>query len=221
MEKILGVIKHPAMISILVLIIGVIAIVLLIRSIPEENIPSAERVERSWGKQDSKVVVEGYADLECPACKAFWQTIEKDIKAKYGDRIKFVFQHYPLSGHPKAIPAAQAAEAAGAQGKFFEYVDYLYEVQSTSEVQKWDTAKFVEYARIVGISDIDKFEKELKEKYYKKAINEYVDLGNDRNIQGTPTIFVNGKNLGSPSFETLDKEIQLQLDATSTGTASN
>ena len=213
-------IKHPATITVLALLAGLLAIIGVIRLIPEEKVESAERVERYWGNPDSKVVVEYYGDLECPACRSFWFNTESPLKSEYSDKIKFQFKHFPLPIHARADNAAEAAEAAGAQGKFFEYIELLYNKQSQTEVQKWNTATFVEYAKEVRVPDIDRFQRELESRYYRKAVEEWKKEGQDRNVEATPTIFVNGKKVDNPTYANIVAEINSALGITPTPTTT-
>jgi protein-disulfide isomerase len=199
--------KHPAVITLIALLISIVAILGITQTIPENNTSQAAREERFWGNPEASVVIEYYGDLECPACKTFWFDTEKRLKETYSDKIKFIFKHLPLPIHARADNAAEAAEAAGAQGKFFEYVEILYSKQSSEEVQKWNVNTFVEYAKELGISDIEKFKKELENKYYRNVINEYKKEAKEKNIMATPTVYVNGKEITNPTFDNIEKAI--------------
>lgn len=215
------IIKHPITIVVSVLIVLLLAIIGLIKLVPEENRPSAPRVERYWGRSDSHVTVEYFGDFECPACKLFWSDVETPLRENYSDQIKFQYNHFPLSIHPRADKAAEAAEAAGAQGKFFEYAEILYAKQSPAEVQKWNIDTFVEYAKEVGVPDLDKFERELKERYYKKAVYESIQKARERNINATPTVFVNGKLVSNPTLANIEAAIQMELENNVRSTQKN
>ncbi|BDQ04615.1 MAG: putative disulfide bond formation protein D [Candidatus Dojkabacteria bacterium] len=220
LKNIKNYLKHPAVITLIALLASVAAIFGIIQILPENNTSQAERVERFWGNPEASVVIEYYGDLECPACKAFWFDTEKRLKETYSDKIKFIFKHLPLPIHARADDAAEAAEAAGAQGKFFEYVEILYSKQSSEEVQKWNVNTFVEYAKEVGISDIEKFKKELEDKYYRNVINEYKREAKEKNIMATPTVYVNGKQITNPTFENIEKAILESLGNTVTPSPS-
>lgn len=208
-DNLLEILKHPLFISILTLIITVLAIIGIFTLIPKEEVQNVEMKERYWGNPDAKVVIEYYSDLECPACKEFWFTVEKPLKEKYSQDIKFIYKHFPLTSiHAKADDAAEAAEAAGEQGKFFEFVDKLYEKQTPIEVRTWNLDKFIEYAKEVGVEDIDKFKQELQSKKYKNLIREYKKLGEEKGINATPTIFINGEKIDNFSLQNLENKIQ-------------
>ncbi len=207
LQNITKYLRHPAAITLIALLVSIAAILGVIQTLPEGNTSQAERVERFWGNPEASVVVEYYGDLECPACKTFWFDTEKQLKERYSDKIKFVFKHFPLPIHARADNAAEAAEAAGAQGKFFEYVEVLYSKQSSEEVQRWNINTFVEYAEKVGIDDIEKFKRELEDKYYRNVINEYKKEAEEKNITATPTVYVNGQKITNPTFDNIEKAI--------------
>lgn len=140
------------------------------------------------GNKDSKVQVVEFADIQCPACKVA-QPIIKNIVEKNQDKIYFVFYHYPLSAHRNGKLSAQAAEAAGAQGKFFEMVSELYDKQDEWAQKSNPREEFRKYAQDLGL-DMDKFNKDMEE--IKKPIEEELALGNRAGVQSTPTFFVNG-----------------------------
>jgi len=210
-EKVMNFLKHPAFISIIVLVVGISLVVGIIRAIPEEQIESAPRVDRVYGNPNSKVVLESYSDLQCPACRVYWLNSEKQLLEKYKDTVRFEFKHYPLPIHANAKLAAEASEAAGSQGKFLEFIDYVYEKQSRTESDSWSVEKFTEYARAVGVADIERFERELRNKYYRQAVEEWVDKAEERGVDSTPTIFIDGKKMNSYDFETLSNELDSAL----------
>ncbi len=219
MEKFLDIIKHPITISIIILTVGIIGIWGIISIIPKSNIEPAKKVERSWGKQDSKVVVTVYKDLQCPGCKFFWENVEPELKAKYEDKIKLVYHHYPLAIHIKADNAAQAAEAAGEQGKFFEYVTLLYKEQpDQSNLASWTDSRLIELAKQINGLDIARFEESFKSGKYKSVIDQYIKEAEAKGISSTPTVLINDKEVRGPAnsagqstiadFNTIEAEIK-------------
>src|SRR5690606_8419036 len=105
----------------------------------------------------------------------------------------FVFRQFPLSFHKNAKPAAEAALAAHAQGKFWEYHDVLFE-----NSRKLDKESLVEYAKKTGV-DGAKITAALDASTYSAAVDNDVKLGNDVAVSGTPTMFVNGKRISNPT----------------------
>jgi len=210
------IIKNPIFITLLIILAGVGGLIALLIT-PGSDVPQAPYVERFWGKSDSKVVVTEYADFLCPYCKIFHDTVEKKLKENYGDKIKFVYRHFPI--HNGADRAGEAAEAAGTQGKFWEFHDLLFDKQ-TNEGSDWDRNKFTKYAKDLGL-DSNKFNKELSDRIYKKIVADSQQDGKDKGVTGTPTVFLNDKKVetanGSwPDYETLSGAVDKALNPTVT-----
>lgn len=147
---------------------------------------------QSTGPKDAKVVVSEFADFQCPACKQYEPTLE-ELRKTYANQVLFVFKHFPLypQPHKNAMVASIASESAGNQGKFWEYHDILYEKQDEWAELNDPKAKFAEYAGTVGL-DVERFKKDLDAEYGKDAINRDKDFGTSLQINGTPTIYING-----------------------------
>ena len=163
------------------------------------------------GNLNSNVTLIEYGDFQCPACRAF-EPIMLQARVDYDKKIKIVFKHFPLkNAHPNAMAAAISAEAAGAQGKFWEYHDLLYDKQSEWAPQADPTENFISYAGLIKL-DLDKFKNDLKNKDFEKKINDQEDEGINVGVNATPTVYVNGKYLGVPgSYDALKKEIETSL----------
>lgn len=113
--------------------------------------------------------------------------IVKELRRRLGDSICFVFRNFPLNEiHPHAQHAAEAAEAAGGQDKFWQMHDHLFEHQNELE-----DGHLLEYAKIVGL-DTERFKKEISEHVYVPAINKSLKNGIKSGVEGTPTFFLNG-----------------------------
>lgn len=148
-----------------------------------------------FGKKDSKVIFIEYGDFQCPYCGDAYAKV-KSVTEDYKDKIAFVFRNYPLPTiHPNAKAAAAAAEAAGLQGKYWEMHDRLYELQSQWKSTTTDarTSQLVEYAQMIGVTDIDKFKTDMSSNNVNKKINFDLALGNKAKVTGTPTFFINGE----------------------------
>jgi cyclophilin family peptidyl-prolyl cis-trans isomerase/protein-disulfide isomerase len=169
----------------------------LIPEIPESQIPPVPAVsEEDWilGSPDAEISIIEYSDFQCPYCAVATPQLEQ-FQADNADRVNLVFRHLPLIGiHPLAMSAHQAAEAAGAQGKFFEMHDILFEEQ-----QKWaneiaSAEEFLPYALELAERlelDLEQFESD----YNSKAVMEkltlaYTDATENIGITGTPTVFI-------------------------------
>ena len=146
----------------------------------------------AFGAKDAKVTVVEFSDFECPYCsKAASATTE--IKKKYGDKVRVIFRHFPLSFHKNAHLAHQASAAAGAQGKFWEYHDKLFANQKA--LTRPDLEK---YATELGLN-MGKFKGALDAKTYAAAVDADIELGKKVFVQGTPSMFVNGDRATNPT----------------------
>jgi protein-disulfide isomerase len=138
------------------------------------------------GPAGARLTLVEYGDYQCPACGALFITI-RQFHEQLAQDIRIVFRHYPLSGlHPDAQLAAEAAEAAGAQGKFWEMHDLLFQNQHAL------TRKFLEqYAAQLAL-DTDRFRKDLKDRTFESRVREDFKRGVANGVYGTPGLFVNG-----------------------------
>jgi protein-disulfide isomerase len=138
------------------------------------------------GPPDAPVTLVEYGDYECPFCGAAY-AIVKAIQERLGDQLCFVFRNFPLTeAHPHAEDAAEAAEAAGGQGKFWPMHDMLYENQDALEPED-----LVQYARSLRL-DLPRFVKELSEHVWAERVREDFRSGVRSGVNGTPTFFING-----------------------------
>jgi hypothetical protein len=149
------------------------------------------------GNANSKVMLIEYGDYQCPGCESAY-TVIKQVTDKYRKEIGFIFRNYPLTSiHPNALAAASASEAAGLQGKYWEMHDRLYSDQSSwkdlSGAARTDY--FMSSAKSLGINGAQ-FEAALDSPEVSKKINFDIALGKKANISGTPTFYVNDKNVG-------------------------
>lgn len=169
--------------------------------------------ENDWVRGDinSKVVIVEYADFQCPACGLYHPLI-KQVEEKFGDSIAVVFRHFPLTQiHQNALIAAQATEAAGMQGKFFEMHDMIFETQSVWSDDSRAQDIFVDYAKQLGLNE-EQFLNDIKSKVVKDKIAQSYKVGTKLGVNGTPTFFMNGKKIDNPrSFEEFETLISIEL----------
>lgn len=158
-------------------------------------------------KKNAKVTIVEFGDYECPACGFYEPSIEQVLK-KYGKKVNYVFRHFPLPQHSKAETAAEAAEAAGVQGKFFEMHSLLFKNQNEWVQSDNALGLFVSYAKRLKL-DTTKFETAVKTNKFKEKINEDLSDGARINITSTPTYFLNGEKFeGAATFDNLDAKIK-------------
>lgn len=139
----------------------------------------------SRGRADAPVTIVMFTDFQCPACKATHPFLQEAMK-DYGDKIRFIVKNFPLEIHENSYIAAQAAQAANAQGKFSEYTEILYQNQ-----EKLDIVSLKKYAADLGLNS-QKFNLELTSGKYKPIVDKDLAEGRYLNITSTPTIFING-----------------------------
>lgn len=140
------------------------------------------------GTQSASVTVVMFTDFQCPACSATHPVLEEVVK-QYGARVRLVVRDFPLDMHPQARKAAEAANAANAQGKFFDYINVLYKNQAALDVPS-----LKRYASELGL-DRARFDADLDSGKYSAEVARDVAEGKSYGITGTPTIFVNGVRL--------------------------
>ncbi|MGA7870252.1 MAG: thioredoxin domain-containing protein [Candidatus Binatus sp.] len=144
------------------------------------------------GPAKAPVTLVEYGDYECPYCGEAYPIV-KALQERLGDQLRFVFRNFPLGeAHPHAEHAAEAAEGAGAQGKFWEMHDLLYENQDALEDE--DLAR---YARALHL-DVPRFVKEMTGHAQAERVREDFSSGVRSGVNGTPTFFVNGVRHDGP-----------------------
>jgi protein-disulfide isomerase len=138
------------------------------------------------GPADAAVTLVEYGDYECPYCGAAYPIL-KEIQARMGERLRFVFRNFPITtSHPHAERAAEAAEAAGAQGKFWPMHDLLYENQRRLLDQ--DLRAYGEQLEL----DLERFGRELAEHVHAERVRGEFMGGVRSGVNGTPTFYVDG-----------------------------
>src|SRR6266849_6193748 len=148
-------------------------------------VPVSERDHRQ-GPATAAVTLVQYGDYECPYTRLS-TTIVRAIQQQLGDQLRFVFRNFPLTEiHPHALHAALAAEAAAAQGKFWQMHDAIFHHQHTLE-----DSDLEQFAEAVGL-DMQQYARALAEQRALARIEEDVEGGERSGVQGTPTFFING-----------------------------
>jgi len=150
--------------------------------------------------------VVAFTDFECPSCARQHPVLDR-IVSEFGDRVRLVVRDFPLSQHANARKAAEAAEAAREQGKYWEYATVLFRNQSALS-----SDKLRQYASELGL-DRARFDASLDSgKFAEKVQRDIVD-GRKLGINGTPTLYINGKRVADNSYETLKSAIESALKA--------
>ena len=138
------------------------------------------------GSAQASVTLVEYGDFECPYCGAAYPVVD-EVRRRMGDDLRFVFRHFPLSRiHPHATKAAEAAEAAAAQGAFWPMHDLLFTHQDALEEDE-----LVSYAAMLEL-DLVRFSDELTSGVHAARVREDFFSGVRSGVAGTPTFFING-----------------------------
>jgi protein-disulfide isomerase len=163
------------------------------------------------GKKDAKVSVVEFGDYQCPACAAAAPTLSR-LRAEYKDNadVNFVFRHFPLPQHDKAIVSAEAAEAAAKQNKFWEMTDKLYETQDTWIGPSDHQAVFSSIAQGLGL-DMARFQQDLENHTFTDIINSDKSDGESLGVNSTPSIFINGEKMSGFQYDILKSKIEEKL----------
>jgi protein-disulfide isomerase len=171
---------------------------------PVVEVAAAGRPEKGGGAKAPVTIIE-FSDYQCPFCKRAEQSVDKVMEA-YGNKVRVVFRDFPLPMHSDARPAAEAANCANAQGKFWEYHQKLFANQSALGEDKLKS-----YAEAVGL-DGAKFARCMQEKPFRVAIDKDIADGAKVGVSGTPAFFINGRMLsGAQPFEKFKEVIDEEL----------
>jgi len=165
--------------------------------------PVTEGRDHVQGPADAPLTLVEYGDYECPYCGAAYPII-KEVQARMGDQLRFVFRNFPIStSHPHAEHAAEAAEAASAQSRFWPMHDLLYENQ-----QRLGDQDLHAYAERLGL-DLERFDHELAEHVHAGRVHDDFLTGVRSGVNGTPSFYINGaRHNGSFDMETLLTALQ-------------
>lgn len=159
------------------------------------------------GPDTADITLVEYGDYECPYCGQAYSII-KQIQDYFGDSLRFVFRNFPLTQvHPHAQRAAEAAEEAGVQNKFWKMHDYLYEHQ-----QALDDNHLEKYAKMIGLN-LERFDEDMKNHVHLPRIREDFLNGVQSGVNGTPSFYINGTRYnGSWDFDTLMQILTSVID---------
>jgi protein-disulfide isomerase len=173
----------------------------------ELTLPVSDERDHIQGSPDAPVTLLEYGDYECPYCGAAYPIV-KQLQARLGERLRFAFRNFPITtSHPHAEYAAEAAEAAAVQGRFWEMHDHLYEHQ-----RQLEDADLHAYAEQLGL-DVARFDNELAGHANADRVREDFMSGVRSGVNGTPTFYINGKRHdASYDIDTLLAALQSAAD---------
>jgi protein-disulfide isomerase len=163
------------------------------------------------GPADAPVTVVEYGDYECPYCRGAFRDVHEMLDS-YPEAVRFVFRNFPIPQlHPHATQAAEAAEAAAAQGKFWQMYELLLQPHA-----QLDTDSLTTYAGLIGL-DVPRFATDVAEQRYASKIDGDVQEGLQNGVNSTPKFYVNGQRVdGKVPLEHLEELVQQAVLASGT-----
>jgi protein-disulfide isomerase len=163
---------------------------------PRLRVPVTDRDHRRGPARAAVTLVE-YGDFECPFCRQAFHVL-RDIEDRFQDDVRFVYRQFPLTEiHPLALIAAEASEAAGDQGRFWEMHDTLFQNQPSFQPEE-----LIAYASRLGL-DVDAFTEDVMALRHRDRIREDFMGGVRSGVNGTPSLFINGELFNAPIDERL------------------
>ena len=174
----------------------------------DEEVVKGE-VRHQKGRDDATVTIVEFADFQCLAC-ATADTHVNALLEKYPDQVKLIYRHFPLSQYKNAFIAAEASEAAGAQGKFWEMYDLLFTKQNEWVNENNPKEIFLTYAQELEL-DQEQFKKALEENTYKEVVDADATDAFRVEVDATPMFFVNNQKAIVP-FDRLEEEVLSRLN---------
>jgi len=176
-------------------------------------VPGAEPAHK-LGPDSAPVHLEEFGDFQCPPCGLFHPILE-EMKHQFGDQLQITFREFPLApAHQHAIAAASAAEAAGLQGKFWEMHDLLYEHQKDWKDEFDVRPTFEGYAKQIGIN-VDRYKQDVDSDQVGRRITQDGNRGHSLGVKGTPTVFLNGREVPFESLPADKLKVLIQVELTS------
>jgi protein-disulfide isomerase len=171
---------------------------------PRQTVAAANGPSR--GSASAPVEIIEFSDFQCPFCQRADPTVQQ-VLSTYGDRIRFVYRHYPLPNHPAARPAAEAAACANDQGKFWPYHDRLFASPS-----KLADADLKQHAAELGLN-APQFNSCVDSHKFKAQVDADVKAGEEAGVNGTPAFFINGRMIsGAQPYDVFKKVIDEELE---------
>jgi len=177
----------------------------------DANNEGIEEMTHFKGNPDAEVVLVEYSDFQCPACRAMYPIVSS-LMAEYGDSIRFEYRHFPIErAHPYAVQAGAAAEAAGQQGKFYEFHDALFENQQTWSQSPTPNVFFMQYAEELEL-DLDMFRRHSNASVLRDKVRSQQQEGLAAGVTGTPTMFLNGERMVYSTYDEFVTQVVAAID---------
>jgi len=176
--------------------------------------------DHSKGNPDAPVTLVEYSDFQCPACASIYPLV-KQLSLEFGGNIKIVYRHFPLSQtHKNAEISAQASEAAGMQGQFWEFHDMLFNTQKIWSDRPDADVYFTSLAESLGL-DKEQFITDMNSRSVREKMLKDYTTGNASGVNGTPSFFLNGTRIQNPpSYESFRIIIEQAIGSAGSTTAT-
>src|SRR5215216_1201551 len=182
---------------------------------PAQRVPAQPGTPNPYarGTDTARVTLEEFSDFQCPACGGLEPGLRRVMREYEGRGVRLIFRNYPLQMHKYAFIAARAAEAAGQQGKFWEMHDMLYDNQKEWSDSMEPRVQFDSYATRLGL-DVQRFKADLERQDLADRVKADFLRGTSLGVKGTPTVFLNGREMVPGQLVTEDilrREIEAAL----------
>lgn len=161
------------------------------------------------GNPNATVVLIEYSDFQCPAC-AYFHAVINQLRTTYPDSVVFIYRHFPLPQHNNAKMAAYASEAAAKQGRFWEMHNLIFENQQDWSEKNPADSIFEGYAKQLGL-DMERYKIDVKDPQIAQKVAQQLASGEKLNVTGTPTFYLNGKQIRGTDLDSFKKLIDEQL----------
>lgn len=173
--------------------------------------PPVSEHDHAVGPADAPLTLVEYGDYQCPHCAAA-DPIVRAVQKEFGNELRFVFRNFPLAEmHPAAEPAAEFAEGASMQGKFWEAHDAIFAYSRRHGPESLGPDAFASIAASLEL-DAQKLEVDIASHHYLERIKNDFNGGIRSGVNGTPTFFINGKRFdGAPSVASLTEALRAEL----------
>ncbi|MFC1617891.1 DsbA family protein [Patescibacteria group bacterium] len=174
-----------------------------------DNLLADAVTDEDWkkGAEEPRMTIVVFSDFQCPACSFAHTNILEKLLEEYPDDVRVVFRHYPISSHKLAKKAAEVAEGAGEQGKFWEMISYIFEHQA----ELTDENILYKWAAELDL-DADQIKKDVEDGKYSDLVLADKDSGERSGLTGTPTLYINGEKYeGKLKYDIVKEEIVKHL----------
>ena len=180
-----------------------------------QGVPGAEPAH-ALGPKDAPVRIEEFGDFECPPCGLFHPILEQ-MRTEFGDKLHVTFREFPLvPTHKHALTAASAAEAAGLQGKFWQMHALIYEHQAEWKKEFNVRPIFEGYAKQIGL-DVERYKRDINSDLVAQRIFQDGKRGHSLGVKGTPTVFINGREVPFQDLAAERLRVVIQNELRSSG----